>query len=328
MGRIRPAMDRPTRARAILQAIEASGLGFAEPPSGPVPEGVLKAVHDPGLLDFLKTLHKEWTTKYPGAGTFPEMGIAPGMRRLLLDSLRPKIVYYCFDTGTAMGPKTWEAVTASLATAATGAMAIAEGHPVAFSLCRPPGHHAGRDFYGGYCYLNNAAVAAQTWLETTGTRCAILDLDFHHGNGTQEIFYQREDVFFASIHRRPEITYPFFSGYEDECGAGAGLGYNLNLPLPEDTAWSQYEHALNRAVEEIISSKPSALIVSLGVDTYWKDPVGGLGLFWTDMQKMGAQIRAAGIPTLVVMEGGYADDAVIGECVVSFLRGLVQESFA
>lgn len=150
-----------------------------------------------------------------------------------------------------------------------------------------------------------------------------MDVDFHHGNGTQEIFYEREDVFFASIHRSPEYTYPFFSGYENERGAGAGLGFNLNIPLPIDTRWNQYETALHSALEKISLSNSSALIVSLGVDTYAGDPVGGLGLQPIDLWKMGSLIGEIGIPILVVMEGGYAHGAV-GNCVSSFLCGLTQ----
>lgn len=322
MGSIRPAMDDPSRARVILEAIEANGLGVAERPGTPVPKEVLRAVHDRGLLSFLETLHTEWSATYPGGGTFPEMGIAPGMRRMLTDSLRGRLVYYCFDTCTSVGAHTWPAAMASLETAASGAMAIAAGDEVAFSLCRPPGHHAGSDFYGGYCYLNNAAVAAQAWLKTTGTRCAILDLDFHHGNGTQEIFYERHDVFYVSIHRLPTITYPFFSGYEDERGTGAGFGYNLNLPLPKDTTWANYEPALGQALDGIRRFLPSALIISLGVDTYAGDPVGGLGLHPSDLYKMGSQVGSERIPTLVVMEGGYAKE-MVGECVASFLNGIV-----
>lgn len=320
-GVIRPTMESPARAGAILRALAANHLGVVETPPEAVSEEVLHAVHDPRFVAFLRSLHREWSAAYPEGWPFPEMGIPPGMRRLLPQSLRGQLAYYCFDTGTAVRAGTWEAIEASIATAAAGANAISAGHPVAFSLCRPPGHHAGRDFYGGYCFLNNAAVAAETWVQNTGERCAILDIDFHHGNGTQQIFYEREEVFYASLHGSPAFEYPFFSGYEDETGAGPGLGKNLNLPLAKGTTWTEYRAALGRALEAIVHTKPGCIIVSLGADICAGDPVGDLGVKVENFARIGSAIREAGVPVLAVMEGGYAVEK-IGECVASFLTGL------
>ncbi len=192
---------------------------------------------------------------------------------------------------------------------------------IRLSLCRPPGHHAGRDYYGGYCFLSSAAIAAQAWIDRTGSRCAILDVDYHHGNGTQDIFYERDDVFFASLHADPAFAYPFFSGYAEESGSGRGLGANLNLPLPLGTRWETFSAALTRALVTAQRFSPAALIVSLGVDTYKDDPISGFSLETADFIRMAETIRDAGLPTLVVLEGGY-NLKKIGENVVAFLQGL------
>jgi acetoin utilization deacetylase AcuC-like enzyme len=206
MGSFRPAMDTPVRAKLILEKIASMSLGTAVAPASSVPRELLVVVHDPDFLDFIQHLARDWDSQYPNSKALPEMGIAPTMRRILPGTLRGKLSYYCFDTCTAVVPGTWEAVLASGATAVAGAQAIASGELLAYSLCRPPGHHAGRDFYGGYCFLNNAALAAQKWIEGTGTPCAILDVDFHHGNGTQAIFYERGDAFYVSIHASPTVA--------------------------------------------------------------------------------------------------------------------------
>jgi acetoin utilization deacetylase AcuC-like enzyme len=202
-----------------------------------------------------------------------------------------------------------------------GLRRCAAGASSVFSLCRPPGHHAGRDYYGGYCFLNSAAIAAQAWIDRTGSRCAILDVDYHHGNGTQDIFYERDDVFFASLHADPAFAYPFFSGYAEESGSGRGLGANLNMPLPLGTRWETFSAALTRALVTAQRFSPAALIVSLGVDTYKDDPISGFSLETADFIRMAETIRDAGLPTLVVLEGGY-NLKKIGENVVAFLQGL------
>jgi acetoin utilization deacetylase AcuC-like enzyme len=190
----------------------------------------------------------------------------------------------------------------------------------AFALCRPPGHHAGREYMGGYCYLNNAAIAAQRCIEQGAKRVAVLDIDFHHGNGTQDIFYDRSDVLFVSIHGDPTVCYPYFSGHANERGAGAGEGFNLNLPLPKGTAMPEFEAALFDASATIARYKADALIVSLGVDTFEGDPISHFRLGTSDYLRIGEMIEGLGVPTLFVMEGGYLVDE-IGINAVNVLLG-------
>jgi len=209
--------------------------------------------------------------------------------------------------------------------ALTGAALLLEGQPLAYALCRPPGHHAGTDLYGGYCYLNNAAIAAQHLaggLERAERhRVAILDIDFHHGNGTQQIFYEREDVLFVSIHADPAREYPFFAGYADERGAGAGLGYTLNYPLEAGVADGRYLAVLDRALAAVAEYAPRYLVLSAGFDTFGGDPIGDFALSTAAYPAIGRRIAALGLPTLVVQEGGYAI-AALGENAAGLLRGL------
>jgi len=194
------------------------------------------------------------------------------------------------------------------------------GAQAVFSACRPPGHHAAAAFMGGYCYLNNAAIAAQSLRDQGCARVAILDVDYHHGNGTQSIFYDRADVLFASIHADPRVEYPSFLGYADETGAGQGEGFNHNYPLPLGTDWLSYSAALTDACSKIGAFAPDALVVSLGVDTFEKDPISGFKLRHDDYLRMGEAIGRLGYPTLFVLEGGYAIDD-IGINVVNVLGG-------
>ncbi|WP_455774165.1 histone deacetylase family protein, partial [Burkholderia stabilis] len=190
----------------------------------------------------------------------------------------------------------------------------------AFALCRPPGHHAGREYMGGYCYLNNAAIAAQHGIAQGAARVAVLDVDFHHGNGTQDIFYERADVLFASIHGEPHVSYPYFSGYADERGAGAGEGFNLNLPLPKGTQWDTYATALGHAADAIVAHAPDLLVVSLGVDTFEHDPISHFRLRSPDYLRIGEALARLNLPTLFVMEGGYMVEE-IGINAVNVLLG-------
>ena len=191
-----------------------------------------------------------------------------------------------------------------------------------FALCRPPGHHSAADLYGGYCFLNNAAIAAQAFLQDGARRVAILDVDFHHGNGTQDIFYQRDDVLFLSLHGDPVQAFPHFLGYTDETGAGSGEGCNVNYPLPRGTRFDVWQGALTDACSRIKKYSPDALIISLGVDTFEKDPISFFKLSSDDFTRYGTQIAGLGLPTLFVMEGGYAVEE-IGLNTVNVLNGFV-----
>jgi acetoin utilization deacetylase AcuC-like enzyme len=197
---------------------------------------------------------------------------------------------------------------------------VLAGERAAFALTRPPGHHAGMDFFGGYCFLNNAALAAQSLRDAGVRRVAVLDVDYHHGNGTQAIFYDRADVFFASIHGDPHTEYPYFLGYADERGEGAGEGCNLNLPLARGSGFAVWREALARALKAIAGFGADALVVSLGVDTFEGDPISGFGLRSADYLAVGEDIAAAGLPTVFVFEGGYAV-AEVGINTVNVLEG-------
>src|SRR5215218_4171798 len=229
--------------------------------------------------------------------------------------------YYSFDAGTPLTAGTWRAAQSSADVALTAARLLAEGaHPAVFALCRPPGHHAAADLYGGYCFLNNAAIAAQYLIDGGAERVAILDVDYHHGNGTQAIFYDRSDVLFVSLHAHPSVEFPYFLGWPDETGAGAGEGFNRNYALPVGTAFPAWREALEDALRSIAGYGPDVLVVSLGVDTYRGDPISQFLLASDDFTAYGGLIARLGLPTLFVMEGGYAVEA-IGLNTVNVLTG-------
>jgi acetoin utilization deacetylase AcuC-like enzyme len=204
--------------------------------------------------------------------------------------------------------------------ALTGAQRLGAGAPGAFALCRPPGHHAARDLFAGYCFLNNAAIAAQSLRDLGAARVAVLDVDFHHGNGTQDIFYERPDVLYASLHGDPAQAFPYFLGYADEAGRGPGEGFNLNLPMPRGTIFATWRAALELALARIRAYGAEALVVSLGVDTFIADPISFFRLESPDFTTYGRMIGECGLPTLFVLEGGYAV-AEIGINTVNVLSG-------
>jgi acetoin utilization deacetylase AcuC-like enzyme len=224
---------------------------------------------------------------------------------------------------TSICAGTWQAARAAADVALTGASQINEGARAAFALCRPPGHHAARDLYGGYCFLNNAAVAAQHLRDLGAVRVAILDVDFHHGNGTQDIFYDRSDVLYTSLHGDPAEAFPYFSGYADETGMGDGVGFNLNFPLPPGTQFDVWRDTLDAALSRIANFRADALVVSLGVDTFAEDPISFFRLRSPDFSTYGRMIGECAIPTLFVLEGGYAVGQ-IGINVVNVLQGFEQ----
>src|SRR5690606_11300047 len=242
------------------------------------------------------------------------------LRRMIPNDLHGQLGYYSFDGGAPITAGTWQAAYSAAQVALSAQQEIVNGARSAFALCRPPGHHAAGDVMGGYCYLNNAAIAAQAFLDQGRKKVAILDVDYHHGNGTQDIFYQRSDVLFASIHGDPAEEFPFFLGYADELGEGAGEGYNFNYPLPMGSAWGTWSAALEQACQRIAEYGAEVLVVSLGVDTYMEDPISQFKLDSPDYLAMGRRIAALGLPTLFVMEGGYAVEA-IGINAVNVLEG-------
>jgi acetoin utilization deacetylase AcuC-like enzyme len=319
-GEFVPAFEKPERAEIILRRVAEAGLGIVRPPQA-FPLDAITRIHDPRMVHLLRTAAADWATlERPGAA-FPFTFATRGMRADRVPrTLEGQLAYFCFDAGTPITTTSWQAIRGSADVALTGARAIADGARAIFSLCRPPGHHAGSDHYGGYCYLNNAAIAAQALLDGGAGRVAILDVDYHHGNGTQQIFYDRRDVLVVNIHATPDEEYPYLLGFEDEPGVGAGEGFNLNLPLPWGTEWAAWSAALEVGCARVAGYAPDVLIVSLGVDTYKGDPISRFKLDHEHFTRMGARIAGLGLRTLFVMEGGYAV-AEIGVNAVNVLTG-------
>ena len=308
-GALHPAAEQRGRVDAILAA-----LG---PTEAPADRGIapLLRVHSADYLDFLQDAHAEWCTAGRDGDAFPYAFPVVGRRPLGLSRIDARLGQHSFDTATPIGPGTWTASYWSAQTALAGMDALLGGERHAFALTRPPGHHAGRDYCGGYSYLNSAAVAAAAAIDAGRGRVAILDVDYHHGNGTQDIFTGRGDIVFASIHADPATDYPYFWGHADESG-----GNVLNLPLPRGTAWRDYEPALQHALDWIGGFAPELVIVSYGADTFAGDPISFFELQSADYRPMARRIAALGVPTLIVMEGGYALDA-LGANVAAFLEG-------
>ena len=315
-----PAFEKPERADWVLAALEHAGIGEVLPPQTHDDSVILK-VHAEPYVRFLQGAHAEFVQLGGQGAAFPAVWPIRGMR----SDVEPKnfaarMGTYSFDSGSPLTAGTWQATRTGADAALTGVDLINAGERSAFVLTRPPGHHAGRDFFGGYCFLNHAAIAAQALRHAGCARVAILDVDYHHGNGTQDIFYERADVLFVSIHGDPLTEYPFFLGHADETGRAAGEGFNLNLPLPAGTTAESWFAALDQALVRIAAYRPDALVVSLGVDTFEGDPISHFKLKTSDYPRMGQRIRTLDVPTLFAMEGGYAV-AEIGDNVVGVLRG-------
>jgi acetoin utilization deacetylase AcuC-like enzyme len=283
-------------------------------------EGSLLRVHPRPYLDFLKSAFDDW--KAAGRPGDASGYVWPVVRRrpLDLDRIDARLGRYSMDASTPVAEGTWESAYWAAQTALAGLDSVLAGEGAAFALCRPPGHHAGADYMGGYCYLNNAAIAAEAARAAGRDRVAILDVDYHHGNGTQDIFLERRDVFFASIHADPRTDYPFYWGHSDERGLGEGEGATLNLPLPRGTGIRDYQAALDRALEAITRFRADLLICSFGADTFTGDPICAFALETADYAPVARPIASLGLPTLIVMEGGYAVDA-LGKNVAAFLSG-------
>lgn len=318
LGIYRPGRDLPERVAVLRHAALAAGLRPAEAKDhGMAP---IAAVHSPEYLDFLAVAHAEWS-KLDGASDrvfaniFPVRGMVGGYPT----SIVGRAGYHMHDQLAPIGPGTFEAAVASANLAADAADRILAGEAAVYALCRPSGHHAYGDMGGGATYLNNAAIAAQ-YLLRRFRRVALIDIDVHHGNGTQGIFYHRSDVLFVSLHRDPTDYHPYFVGYGHERGADAGLGYTLNLPLPAGTGDEAYLAALGTACDRIAAYAPDALVVSLGLDAHREDPSLGLGLSHAGFARIGAMLGSLGLPTALIQEGGY-NVAIIGQSLGAFLGG-------
>jgi acetoin utilization deacetylase AcuC-like enzyme len=284
-------------------------------------EAPLLGVHPPAYLDFLKAAFADWKAAGRPGDASGYVWPVVGRRPLDLDRIDARLGRYSLDASTPIAEGTWESAYWSAQTALSALAALLGGERAAFALCRPPGHHAGADYMGGYCYLNNAAVAAEAARSAGLGRVAVLDIDYHHGNGTQDVFLARGDVFFASLHADPRTDYPFFWGHEDETGIGEGEGATLNLPLPRGTAIRDYEVALDHALAAIDRFGAKLLVCSFGADTFSGDPISFFALETADYATLARRIASLGLPTLVVMEGGYAVDS-LGANVASFLEAL------
>ena len=319
-GELVPPFECAERMDFILKRLSNKNFGALVDPH-PVESNAVHKIHDAGYLAFLNTAWDEWHA----AGFKGEAIVTVWQSRSMPathipDFIEGKLGYYCLAAETSISAGTAEAAWASLGVALAGTDHVLKGDRAAFALCRPPGHHASRDQYGGYCFINNAATAAQHMRDQGLERVAILDVDFHHGNGTQAIFYDRADVLFLSLHGDPMAAFPHFLGHADETGTGAGANFNVNYPMPAGTPYSEWSKALDNALQRIRDFAPQGVVVSLGVDTFERDPISFFKLTSPDFTDMGSRISGLGLPTVFVMEGGYAVEE-IGVNTVNVLMG-------
>ncbi|MGF7174109.1 histone deacetylase family protein [Azospirillum doebereinerae] len=323
-GQLRALPEKPERLGALAALVETRGGALIRPDDyGSAPRA---AVHTPAYLAFLETAHARWMAE-GGMGDV----VLPNVHKMQrVPSYPASIVgqagWHMYDTACPIDAHTWTATCAATNAAIHAARLVATGADrAAYALCRPPGHHATRDMAGGFCYLNHVAVAAESVLpilrsQGKAARVAILDVDVHHGNGTQDIFYERDDVFFVSVHGDPAQFYPHMAGYEQERGIGRGEGYTLNLPLPIGSDEATVLAAIGRSLDTIARFAPDMLFLSLGFDTFINDPLAAFGVTTPGFAKMAALIAKAGLPTVLVQEGGYAVDDLAAN-LGSFLDG-------
>jgi acetoin utilization deacetylase AcuC-like enzyme len=309
-----PFAETTLRAESILAAI-----GPAERPRDHGEAPILR-VHPQAYVDFLKAAFADWQAAGRPGDAFPYAFPVVQRRALKLDRIDARLGRFAMDACSPISSGTWEATYWNAQTALSALEAVLGGERYAFALCRPPGHHAGADYVGGYCYLNTAAIAAEAAIAAGRPRVAILDIDYHHGNGTQDIFWTRGDVLFVSIHADPATDYPFYWGHADETGEGDGEGATLNLPLPRGTGLDAFARALDHACERVAGFTPDLLVCSFGADTYAGDPISHFAIETGDYPALARCIGELGLPTLIVMEGGYAVGD-LGRNVAAFLSG-------
>jgi acetoin utilization deacetylase AcuC-like enzyme len=310
--------DTPERAESILKAVQNPPFGPLSPPSD---HGInpFLSVHAQDYVNYLQSAYLQNSRVYGQAGAVIPETFAPRGARRRPGGFHGIPGYYGFGIGTPLLEHTWEAAYWSAQCALTAADFVLAGERSAYAICRPPGHHAASNLYGGLCYLNNAAIAAR-YLQTAGLpRLAILDIDYHHGNGTQEIFYTNPSILYCSLHAHPDDDYPYYWGAEDETGEGAGAGFNFNFPLPQGTHDTAYLAALDRALGIIRRFAPSGMVISAGFDIAAGDPIGGFNLTVEGLAKVGQQIAALALPTVIIQEGGYLVER-LGEYAAAFLQ--------
>ncbi|MBC9246335.1 histone deacetylase family protein [Paracoccus sp. 11-3] len=329
VGVLADPTDLPERTSRLLGALAARSITVEAPADlGRAPA---ELVHTPDYLNFLETIYDRWRD-LPNAGPevlpncspywngAPDQDARPPCRS---DSVIGQVGWYMGDLAVPIGPETYRSAIASSQTAAAAAQAVVDGADAAYALCRPSGHHARRDRATGFCYINNAAVAAETLRKHFG-RVAVLDVDAHHGDGTQEIFYRRADVQTVSVHVDPLAYYPYYIGYADETGASDGLGHNLNLPLKPGSGDAEMLAAVDQGLARIADFGAQAVVLSLGYDAHRADPLSMLQVTEAAFAGIGAKLREAGLPLVIVQEGGYAIDVIAG-CLEEFLAGLAGE---
>jgi acetoin utilization deacetylase AcuC-like enzyme len=324
-----PGTELPERATRIEDALRAAGHAVVD--AGAHDDDVLLRVHDPRLVEHLRTVYDRWVAAGfaddPGQDRvvpylMPTAGMLDGLPEREPAAVHAAAGRWCYDTMTLVGPGTWEAARAAVDVTLTAVDLVTAGAPLTYALVRPPGHHVTRSAYGGSCYLNNAAIAAQALRDAGHERVAVVDVDAHHGNGTQAVFYDRSDVLYASLHVDPGAGwFPHYAGFADETGRGEGLGTNLNVPLAPGTGDAGWLDALDRIAEAVAAHGSTALVVSLGVDAALADPESPLRVSHEAYESGGARLAALGLPTVAVQEGGYHLDT-LGGLVAVTLRGL------
>jgi len=321
-GKHNPYLESPGRMDMILAALKKTDWAEIHGPIGFGLEPIL-AVHDDDYINFLGSAWTEWLDIEPKVAASPEKSLLlPATFALRRTSpkqtnLLGKAGYYIMDLSACIVAGTYEAALASTNCALNAASYVLNDKKSSFALCRPPGHHAGKDYAGGYCFINNASVAAN-WLSNKG-KVALLDIDYHAGNGTQDIFYERNDVLTISIHGDPEFEYPHYIGYREETGSGGGLGFHKNYPLPKGTGNKEYITTLDDALKAIRIFEPLYLVLSFGADIFENDPLGTFKVTYDGFGEIGKRIANLNIPTTIIMEGGYAVDA-LGNNVLTVLE--------
>jgi len=318
--------EKPVRAEVIRARLAADDRFDL---TGPTDHGrdAVDAVHDPAMVDFLERVWRDFQAIEARREIIGDSFLHPALREGMGDAPEPRdataaIGYWSFETMTPIVEGTYRAARAAVDTALTAADAVLGGDASAYALCRPPGHHAPRAAFGGYCFFNNAAVTAEALIRAGVGRVTVLDVDYHHGNGTQQIFYRRGDVQYASLHGDPNRAYPYFAGHASETGAGPGAGATLNVPLPAGTDDDAYLAELDRVIDAIDAFGPEVVVVSLGVDTFGRDPITDFALTTETYRTHARRVRALGRPVVVVQEGGYAVRE-LGDNVWTWLDGLL-----
>ncbi|HEY0295156.1 MAG TPA: histone deacetylase family protein [Bordetella sp.] len=316
-GKMREPQEVPGRVQALADTARKLGMDVQQPADAGA--GPISAVHTLDYLAFLQSAWREWKD-------LPEDWGDEVLSNVFVRSPNPmrgilaKAARYLADGSAPVGEQTWRSAYWAAQCAIAGAQALIDGDPSAYAICRPPGHHARVDAAGGFCYLNNAAIAAQH-LRGKFKRVVILDTDMHHGQGIQEIFWERNDVFYISIHGDPTNFYPAVEGFEDERGAGAGFGYNLNIPMPHGSSQEVFMKSLDQAMDAIKLFQPDALVHCLGFDVFEKDPQHKVSVSSEGFEILGRRIAACGVPTLIVQEGGYHIET-LGDNATRFFAGL------